>query len=209
MVSSIYNDNDFDFALVLAPHEAYAFWAHHLDFREEALHFIDDLGIDLDMLEKKGLPDDDSTIATNQGVATATKSEMIANTSLQTPIDASGLRRRKRTTPKSEHVDSSNKMNSSKVSSAISPGIRHPSHASPYRIRTAEKMGNRIFQQRKSLFERAIIDRISPKRASDGSAVKNSCNITTVEESISNDLEDFGHPTPASDIKSPYVPRAT
>ncbi len=34
-VSSVYNDDDFDFALVLAPHEAYAFWASHLDQGEE------------------------------------------------------------------------------------------------------------------------------------------------------------------------------
>ena len=34
-ISGIYNDDDFDFALVLSPRDVYAYWADHLDFRQE------------------------------------------------------------------------------------------------------------------------------------------------------------------------------
>lgn len=41
-VSSIYNDDDFDFAIVLQSKEVYSFWANLLDFREENGISIDD-----------------------------------------------------------------------------------------------------------------------------------------------------------------------
>ena len=206
-VSSIYNDDDFDFVLVLAPQNAYEYWAYHLDFREEALHFVDDPGLDLDVDDVE--PDDDSTIATNKEATNENTPVSIAKNTPHTPIDRSGLRRRKKTTPSSDNIHYSTNSNA-KRSTLHSPSFRHPSHTSPYRIRTTEKMSSRVFQQRKSLFERAI-DQFSPTRNVEESATKSTHNITKIDESMTSDNEDSVFPTPSSDTKksstSPHIPR--
>jgi len=55
-ISGIYNDNDFDFALVLSPRDVYAYWADHLDFRQEI--FGEDgallFGNEDDLIEDRG-----------------------------------------------------------------------------------------------------------------------------------------------------------
>ena len=217
-VSSIYNDDDFDFALVLAPHDAYAFWACHLDFREEALHFVDDHGLDLEVDGEEH--EDDSTIATAT-CQRASKQEISRNiipTTPKTPLDGSGLRRRKKATPSWEkHISSTKSANLNRISAAkaASPGIRHPSHPSPYHIRTAERLGNRVFQQRKSLFERAL-DKLSPTRpGEDGNfnRIPSQRNITKYDEKmLSSDKDNHDIPTSSnatnrSTTLSPYVPR--
>lgn len=219
-VSSIYNDDDFDFALVLAPHDAYAFWARHLDFREEALHFVEeeDGGLDELLLNGGGGGDGDdaSTIAT----ATCEGAIDVSRTtdkSPNTPIDSSGLRRRKTAaTPSSD-----NKLYSSSKTSSINrfstannnispvPSGRHPSHLSPYRVRTGERLGNRTFNQRKSLFERAL-STLSPPREDGIPSRRNLMSSNKHDKSHDNE-NDKAFPTPSSATKrsamSPYVPR--
>jgi len=150
-VSSVYNDDDYDFALVLAPHDAYAFWASHLDFREEALHLVDDQGLDVEELDDDG-QDDDSTIATAtcEGAVAKKKSDPTYTTeSPKQSIGGSGLRRRKTPTSDSKHLNRF---------SAVKTSTGRRSHRSPYR---ANRTSERVFSQRKSLFDRAL-DRFSP-----------------------------------------------
>ena len=160
-VSSVYNDDDFDFALVLTPHDAYAFWARHLDFREEMLNLIDDP--EADELDRDGHDDDDdSTIATAACHGGrhdhAVKSSGAAT---QTPSGGSGLRRRKNATPSSGSRNNNNSSNNNRVQSANntpSSTSRYQSRRSPYR---APPPAQRVFSQKKSLFERAL-ERFSP-----------------------------------------------
>ncbi|KAL7538267.1 hypothetical protein ACHAXR_008426 [Thalassiosira sp. AJA248-18] len=192
-VSSVYNDDDFDFALVLAPHDAYAFWANHLDFREEALHLVDDQqGPEIEELDDDG-QDDDSTIATATCEGAIPKKESkhhtIPASTPKTPINGSGLRRRKKTTPSSD----SNHINSRFSAAKNTPAStgRHPSHRSPYRVpRTSE----RVFSQRKSLFERAL-DRFSPPGLSQR-------NLSSSNDDI---REEDAFPTPSSGNKRPSM----
>ena len=187
-VSDVYNDDDFDFALVLAPHDAYAFWANHLDFREEAMHLVDDLDPNnIDASEK----DDDSTIATNTFHANQEDyhSSDISATERTPPDDGSGLRRRRNATPS---TNDSKLRRFSSVKKLTPPSLRK----SPFRVRTGEKPGSRVFSQRKSIFER----RFSPTRTGSSRRMKRS-----------NMMNDDTSPTPSSDNKrtsaSPYVPR--
>lgn len=185
-VSNVYNDDDFDFALVLAPHDAYAFWANHLDFREEALHLVDDLYPNNDDSEK----DDESTIATKTFPANQ-EDYYSDNSAIETtpPTDGSGLRRRRHATPSTN--DSRLKRFSS-VKKLTPPSLRK----SPFRVRTGEKSGSRVFSQRKSIFER----RFSPTRTGSSKRMTRS-----------NIKNDDGSITPPSDSKrtsaSPYAPR--
>jgi len=186
-VSSVYNDDDFDFALVLAPHDAYAFWASHLDFREEALHLVDDQGAEIGDLEEE---DDDSTIATAtcQGKKSKKDDLKVNTTPPKTPVNGLGLRRRKTPTSDSKNI---NRFSATK--NAPSSNGRHPSHRSPYRVpRTSE----RVFSQRKSLFERAL-DRFSPPGLSQRNFPSNN-----------EEIKDDSHPTLSGSKKrstmSPY-----
>jgi hypothetical protein len=151
-VSSVYNDDDFDFALVLTPHDAYAFWAKHLDFREEMLNLVDDP--EIEELDRDG-QDDDSTIAT----ATChggKHDHAMKSSATETPSDGSGLRRRKNATPSSGSKNNTNRLPS--TNNTPSSTSRYQSHRSPYR---APPSAQRVFSQKKSLFERAL-ERFSP-----------------------------------------------
>jgi hypothetical protein len=82
IIAGVYNQNDFDFALVLSPNEAYAFWAQYLDFRDEAL-----CGFNED-------EEDGSTIASMEENVWNTNNSSVDE--LYTPTNNnSGLRRRK------------------------------------------------------------------------------------------------------------------
>ena len=216
-VSSVYNDDDFDFALVLAPHEAYAFWATHLDFREEAMHLVDDEFEVLDD-EDDDQGDDDSTIATAtcEGALSSqqrkekeseerqqsySNHQMNNHGTPKTPN--SGLRRRKnRATPTTS--DSNNNRGISSRFSSAKKSNRTPlstgrSNRSPFR---APRTSERVFSQRKSLFERAL-DRFSPPNLS-------SRNLSaSLNESDEDQVEDtFATPSSGGDnMKSPYVQR--
>jgi hypothetical protein len=188
-VSVVYNDDDFDFALVLAPHDAYAFWANHLDFREEALHLVDELDPNnIDANEK----DDGSTIATNTFHANQDdhRSSDISAKEKTPPHDGSGLRRRRNATPS---TDDSKLKRYSSVKKLTPPSLRK----SPFRVRTGENPGSRVFNQRKSIFER----RFSPTRTGSSKRMPRSSNM----------MNDDTSPTPSSDNKrtsaSPYAPR--
>jgi hypothetical protein len=163
-IASIYNQDDFDFVLVLSVNEAYAFWARYLDFREEALC----CGYEEE--------DETSTIATKEKSWEATKEDSL------TPL-STGLRRR-RTGNKSAN---GNVFPSSKIAST--PSQQTPLFSSMNNnnntkspvprstmIRSSQK---RTFQ--KSLFERAV-DRFSPTRFSTGSpkSLSNSAANTPV-----------------------------
>ena len=202
-VSSVYNDDDFDFALVLNKNDAYAFWAEHLDFRDEALHLVDDDegGPMIEELDENGQDDDDSTIATAtcDGAAVQKKKsehDDVTTASPKTPLDGSGLRRRKKATPNTSSSNHLNRFSATKKTPSSSTD-RHPSHRSPYRVpRTSE----RVFSQRKSLFERAL-DRFSPP----GMSQRNLSNNDECDE-------DGAPPTPTSggnkrSTMSPYIPR--
>ena len=179
-VSSIYNDDDFDFALVLTPHDAYAFWAMHLDFREEALHLVNDQGPDVNDVDVHD-DDDDSTIAT----ATCQGAKLQTSTTKMTPHDGSGLRRRKNATP---HLGSNSINKFSGTKKTPSSNGRYPSHRSPFR---APRTSERVFCQRKSVFERAL-DRFTPP------------GLSQRKLSITNDMKVDPSPTPSSgNIKSP------
>lgn len=163
-VSQVYNDDDYDFALVLAPHDAYAFWAAHLDFREEALHLVDDQGPTVEELgegEGEGPdPDDDSTIATREGAptkekeASADRAAPSADIPMRTP-GSSGLRRRRTPT----NSDARPRSNTPLRFSSAARATPSSNSRSPYRA--ARQSSARVFSQRKSLFERAL-DRFSP-----------------------------------------------
>eukprot|EP00985_Skeletonema_marinoi_P019499 scaffold11205_cov191-Skeletonema_marinoi.AAC.1 len=188
-VSDVYNDDDFDFALVLAPHDAYAFWANHLDFREEALNLVDDSDPNnIDTSEK----DDDSTIATNTFHANQMDDRRNSDISAMErtpPTNGSGLRRRTNATPSTN--DSKLKRFSS-VKKLTPPSLRK----SPFRVRTGETPGSRVFSQRKSIFER----RFSPTRTGSSRRMTRSSM-----------MNDDTSPAPSSDNKrtsaSPYAPR--
>jgi hypothetical protein len=155
-VSNVYNDDDFDFALVLAPHDAYAFWAKHLDFREEALHLVDESDQNNGDCEKDG----DSTIATKVPTPSTSDSKLKRLSSV------------KKFTP---------------------PSLRK----SPFRVRTGEATGSRVFNQRKSIFDR----RFSPSRTGSSTRMARSNIMNNDDASL----------TPSSDNKltsaSPYAPR--
>lgn len=162
VISSVYNQDDFDFALVLSSNDAYAFWARYLDFRDEALCYCypenDDEQNDNDA-------DDCSTIATNQEVAVNPDNERSAT---HTPPNSSGLRRRRANhAPHSSSNNSCNILSSSKLTT---PSQNHTpfSSLSPNptasMIRSSQK---RTTFHQKSLFERAV-DRFSPTRFSIG-----------------------------------------
>ena len=156
-VSSLYNDDDFDFALVLTPHDAYAFWATHLDFRDEMLHLVDDQDHpEIEELDQDG-QDDDSTIATAtcHGARSRENDHAVKSSATQTPCDGSGLRRRKNATPTS---GTNNASRFSATNNTPPSTSRYQSHRSPYR---APRATERVFSQKKSLFERAL-DRFSP-----------------------------------------------
>ena len=175
-VSSIYNDDAFDFAIVLSPHEAYAFWAKHLDFREETLHLVDDQDAIVDGANDTSDDDDNSTIAT-----ACHKDAVTSNT------PNSGLRRRKNATPTASSTKL-NKFSSSKAASS------HTKNTSPFHPR---RTGQKVFSQRKSLFERAL-HKLSPTGLS--------------QRSLTNeDGDPVAGPSPISGSKrsslSPYVPR--
>ena len=153
LVESVYNQDDFDFALVLSCKDAYAFWAKYLDFREEALGFLEE---------------DGSTIVTN------TEVEQVID-GIRTPLN-SGLRRRKNavssdrvqsakaTTPSRSTPFSS--MNNSNGISPLPP---------PSMLRSSQKRPT--FHQ-KSLFERAV-DRLSPTRLSLGTSRRDITSAAT------------------------------
>ena len=156
-VSSLYNDDDFDFALVLTPHDAYAFWAEHLDFRDEMLHLVDDQDHpEIEELDRDG-QDDDSTIATAscRGAKSRENDHAVRSSATQTPCDGSGLRRRKNATPT---PGPNNATRFSATNNTPSSTSRYQSHRSPHR---APRATERVFSQKKSLFERAL-DRFSP-----------------------------------------------
>ena len=175
-VSNIYNDDAFDFAIVLSPYEAYAFWAKHLDFREETLHLVDEQDAIIDGANGTSDDDDASTIATacHQDAVTS-----------NTPN--SGLRRRKNATP----TASSTKLNRFSSSKAAPSPAKS---TSPFR---RSGTGEKVFSQRKSLFERAL-HKLSPTGLS--------------QRSLTNDDGDpEAGPSPIGGSKrsslSPYVPR--
>ena len=175
-VSSVYNDDDFDFALVLAPHEAYAFWACHLDFREEALHLVEDEGSPhIEELDGggDGQQDDASTIATE----TAASQTMPANSTPKSPTEGSGLRRRRKT-PTS---GSNNRMTKKTPSSTG----RFTPNRSPYRNRP--RMSERVFCQRKSLFDRAL-DKFSPPGFSQRNLSSSATNKSNIDLADDDDL---------------------
>eukprot|EP00804_Cyclotella_cryptica_P011221 CCRYP_007732-RA/>CCRYP_007732-RA protein AED:0.04 eAED:0.04 QI:151/1/1/1/1/1/8/72/1904 len=163
VISSVYNQDDFDFALVLSSNDAYAFWARYLDFRDEALCYCypenDDEGDGNDA-------DDCSTIATNQHV-TMNPSDNEKNDPY-TPLDSSGLRRRR--TNHAPHSSCNNSENALSSSKMTTPSQHHTpfSSLSPNpkqsMIRSSQK---RTTFHQKSLFERAV-DRFSPTRFSIG-----------------------------------------
>ncbi len=188
-VSDVYNDDDFDFALVLAPHDAYAFWANHLDFREEALNLVDDLDPNNNDTNEK---DDESTIATNTFHANQEDDHHNSDISAierTPPPSGSGLRRRANATPSTND----SKLRRFSIGQKLTP----PSlRKSPFRVRTGEKPGSRVFSQRKSIFER----RFSPTRTGSSRRMTRS-----------NMMNDAASPAPSSDNKraseSPYAPR--
>ena len=189
-VSSVYNDDDFDFALVLTPHDAYAFWAKHLDFREEMLHLVEDHGLEIEELDQH---DDESTIATAT-TGHGTKPELYTRartTSTEmTPVASGGLRRRKNATPNSKNL-----INSQPTPSSTS---RYQSHRSPLR---APRPSVRTFSQKKSLFERAL-DRFSPPGMSQRSLLSNGDN----KEKGSPSPKKNGNKSPPSMQKSSPSP---
>lgn len=189
-VSDVYNDDDFDFALVLAPHDAYAFWANHLDFREEALNLVDDLDPNNNDENEK---DDESTIATNTFHANQVDDHRsngdISAMERTPPPSGSGLRRRANATPSTND----SKLRRFSLGQKLTP----PSlRKSPFRVRTGEKPGSRVFNQRKSIFER----RFSPTRTGSSRRMTRS-----------NMMNDTASPAPSSDnkraLESPYAPR--
>jgi hypothetical protein len=189
-VSSIYNDDDFDFALVLTPHDAYAFWAKHLDFREEALHLVTDQD---PIVNDVDVQDDDSTIATAtcQGAKSQETFPALKTSTTTPPIDGSGLRRRKNATP-SRGSNSINQFSGTKKTPSSTGG--YPSHRSPFR---APRTSERVFCQRKSLFERAL-DRMTPP------------GLSQRKLSIDNEKKDNSYPAPSSDNirpPSPFIQR--
>ena len=188
-VSSVYNDDDFDFALVLAPHEAYAFWACHLDFREEALHLVDDQSPEIEELDG----DDASTIATEA----ASKSKLDQTIPIGTPkspTDSSGLRRRRTPTSASN--------NNISRSAKKTPGSgRRFSNRSPLRRpRTSE----RVFSQRKSLFDRAM-NKFSPPGFS--SHQRNASSAHKISEDVGDSLISPSSGSVRSSTMSPYGQR--
>ena len=188
-VSDVYNDDDFDFALVLAPHDAYAFWANHLDFREEALNLVDES--DPERVYKVD-KDDESTIATNTFQATQVEEQSSDSSAVEiisTSPNGSGLRRRKNATPTTN--DSKMKRFSS-VKKLTPPSLRK----SPFRVGTGEKTGNRVFSQRKSIFER----RFSPMRTGGSKRMTNSNIMNENNSPISSSGE-------KRTSASPYAPR--
>jgi hypothetical protein len=163
VISSVYNQDDFDFALVLSPNDAYAFWARYLDFRDEALCYCYPENDD----EENGNDADDcSTIATNQEVAVnPTHNDSNA---IHTPLNSSGLRRRR--TNHAPHSSSNNSYNVLSSSKMTTPSQNHTPFTSlspnpnASMIRSSQK---RTTFHQKSLFERAV-DRFSPTRFSIG-----------------------------------------
>lgn len=183
-VSSIYNDDDFDFALVLTPHDAYAFWASHLDFREEAIHLVNDEIPDVNNTDGQ---DDDSTIATAtcQGAKSQENPNALKTGTPTTPNDGSGLRRRKNATPRNGPNQTNQFSATNKTPSSTG---RYSSLRSPFR---APRTSERVFCQRKSVFERAL-DRFSPP------------GLSQRKLSISNEMREAPYPTPSNyDKKSP------
>ena len=177
-IARVYNQDNFDFVLVLSPNEAYAFWARYLDFRDEAL---------CNCYDHSSLLDDDaSSIVTDQEIGLGDEDKVY------TPLSSSGLRRRRNnnTVSPSSNINNNTNLPSktttttahhtplfSSMSSAISPGPR------PSMLRSSQK---RTAFQQKSLFERAV-DKFSPTRFSIGDSPKSlsrqeltsSNNITT------------------------------
>lgn len=167
VIASVYNQDDFDFVLVLSPNEAYAFWARYLDFRDEALCYC----------YNDEEADDGSTIATNQE-----NNSMQNNNEVCTPSNSSGLRRRRtnNNATANSKLDSKHKSSSKKTStpsqqtplfSASSNGISPV--PKPSMMISAQK---RTTFHQKSLFERAV-DKFSPTRFSIGGNSKR--DITT------------------------------
>ena len=171
-----------------------AFWACHLDFREEALHLVDDQDPNIEELGEDG-NDDASTIATE--TASRKVDQTIPTSSVKSPVDGSGLRRRKNATPTSgsNHI---NRFSSAKKTPS-STG-RFPSNRSPYRKpRTSE----RVFSQRKSLFDRAL-DRFSPPGFSQRNLSANTNNEGTDDSLATPSSNNKRSSTPSP---SPYGQR--
>jgi hypothetical protein len=138
IVRGLYNQDDFDFALVLREKEAYAFWAQYLDFRDEALCCYEE---------------DGSTIASMMEEQTNDKDE-----TLFTPANNSGLRRRKNAASVN-----SDTLQSSTYTPQPTPFsnnlVSPPNKPSNMMIKSSQK---RTLHHQKSLFERAV-DKFSPR----------------------------------------------
>jgi hypothetical protein len=172
-IASVYNQDDFDFALVLSPNEAYAFWARYLDFRDEALCYAYEQDVVVD----------DSTIATKEegNVSQNQDGEL-----LYTPKNSSGLRRRRTA---ASNTDENNLQSSkgtpqhtplfSSINSTLSPLPR------PSMMKSSQK---RTTLHQKSLFERAV-DKFSPRFSIGGSPKPSSRHMTPMRDTPENNRD--------------------
>ena len=166
-ISSVYNQDNFDFALVLVRNSVYEFWAKHLDFRDE--HYLEEYDYSKHRL-----------IAANS----TTLDEKDSLTIQQNIIQSSSISKLdSRLSSSKEQKNDCEEINNKKNNSApndttlfFTPqrfkstnSLNFCDSVSIHSVTTIPKSGvdssgRRIFSQRKSLFERAM-DQVTPPRS--------------------------------------------
>lgn len=138
-ISSIYNDDDFDFALILQPKQVYAYWAGLLDFRAE-----------------------NGIVPSSNGIAASKRSDR--SDSLEDfEVDysaAHSFRNRKRR----RHNELTSPLEGDgKLKLSITPPRRRLFSPNTTTSMAIDESGKRAFNQRVSLFDKAIAE-ITPPR---------------------------------------------
>jgi len=187
-LSIAYNEDDFDFALILKPKEVYAFWADLLDFQEEngvnAKEESDDIlnnDDDDDDNDDCSENDDDHNNGDDHDIS------RIERGSMEYPIDTKPFQcttqfitpdakrtKRRRTRVRCDNEESLLPLAGNRDvniipqteparKSMFSPVVNSPPRSTGTKLTSIDSSGRRVFNHRRSLFDRAITAITPPK----------------------------------------------
>mmetsp|Transcript_25942 Transcript_25942/g.39750 ORF Transcript_25942/g.39750 Transcript_25942/m.39750 type:complete len:2112 (+) Transcript_25942:199-6534(+) len=163
-ISSVYNEDDFDFVLILQPREVYRYWADLLDFREERGYEV--------RPQSKNLMSDGGKAKTDSNSSTR---------------NSENSRKRRRNDAFTADHQNTNENGNLAFDSDWCNEIPFNIGCGPTRIASVDARGQRVFSHGTSLFDRAIQTKTPPMTRKP--AEKNSAGSSSTLASAGNNME--------------------